>query len=1217
MNRFLTLLLMSSLVFGQGWAQTTFNVDMTCAPEGFENVFVTGPWCGWCANDTYNTMTDPDGDGVYSVEVPDLTGLVEYKYAINGFADQENLVNDMVDGATCAPITDYSAYANRQMDAGSVANDYYGTCDGTCNDTPPPPGGTVLFRVDMSEYAGTYGTVNLNGEFNGWCGACATMTDDDGDMIYEYAVDLPGGVVEYKFTLDGWTSQEELNDGDPCTSTIDGYINRTLDVSGDMVLPAVCWNSCAVCASTAQCDIDFDFGEAEFGTSPEAGESFMPGEEGSPYYDIWHLLVPMTAAGLDSTYPPTLPIDSLIVLDNGVDGNGVLSGVVFTDVATNEAFHPEEIGLEVLVNNNGDSPSENTFLGGNQYCTAFQGVPSRAGQYDVTIDLEAWATIFTPFNAPYTYHYQMLVVDPNPAGCTDPQACNYNPDSAEDDGSCVYGDCPATLWDVIVDSPDHTLLEVALLSTGVFEIVDLAPALTVVAPTDAAFVALVEALEITFEDLLSLEPLGDILAYHMFTEEVFSSDLSDGQLIETYQGSEVGISINQDGVFVNDAQITVADIAADNGVLHVIDQVLLPPPPAPTTVVDIIASSNDFGILEEALLISDLVDPLMGEGPFTVFAPTDAAFEELSGATGITVNELLGLEGLTDLLLSHVVGANALSTDLSDGQSITTLLGDDILVTISATGVFINDAQVVVADLVADNGVVHVIDAVLVNDESVFEIVGCMDPMACNFVPFASTDDGSCTFFCGCTDPEACNYDPQAEADDGSCCNCESGIHPLPYLNQTWKFSIESGAISIGPEPGSTEWYASPEGGLVDFQYDDRWTFTPGGTMHYNNNGSTMNPFDGYVETLMSVAPTTYSYDPAGFLSLPSITIDPLIVDGAIEICGWVGIWDSGPEYAIVELTETTLVLSALQQGGDCVNPVGSGYFTLKFEASEPDSFVDENGLCLAGCLDLAACNYVPYAEYDDGSCDYSCQGCTNEVALNFDAEATIDDGSCVLVSCEDVGNALWDMEVDMGLHLPPTDVLMHGAEAQTEWIIHLPSVVSEPSSGQLFAAQSWSDLEVSSLPPGIMVSMQTNEVLGGQQLCVEVTGVPEMPGTYMVQTTGLLTVSVFGSPFEIGTYVTETEVEILANPNPIPGCAYEGAVNFVSYADLDDGTCLYAGCTDPEALNFYPFITLDDGSCLFGDAVGPTCPSDIDQDGAVTTSDLLTLLSTFGIECE
>ena len=114
--------------------------------------------------------------------------MVEYKYAINGLSDLENLVNDMFAGATCGPVTDYSSYANRQVDAGFVANDYYGTCDGTCNDVPPPPGGTVLFRVDMSEYAGSYGSVNLNGSFNGWCGSCAPMTDVNGDMIYELAV---------------------------------------------------------------------------------------------------------------------------------------------------------------------------------------------------------------------------------------------------------------------------------------------------------------------------------------------------------------------------------------------------------------------------------------------------------------------------------------------------------------------------------------------------------------------------------------------------------------------------------------------------------------------------------------------------------------------------------------------------------------------------------------------------------------------------------------------------------------------------------------------------------------------------------------------------------------------------------------------------------------------------------------------------------------------
>lgn len=227
-------------------AGVTFNVDVSCAPA-FDNLFVTGPWCGWCANDEYNTMTDDDGDGIYSVTITDLTDTVEYKYAINGFADQENLVNDMVDGASCAPITDFSGYANRTVVVGSETNDYYGTCDGTCNDEVAAVGGTVLFQVDMSEYAGTYNQVNLNGSFNGWCGSCAVMTDENADGIYELAVELAADTIEYKFTVDGWSAQEEFAEGTACTSTIDGYTNRNYIVTGDATLDVVCWNSCSAC----------------------------------------------------------------------------------------------------------------------------------------------------------------------------------------------------------------------------------------------------------------------------------------------------------------------------------------------------------------------------------------------------------------------------------------------------------------------------------------------------------------------------------------------------------------------------------------------------------------------------------------------------------------------------------------------------------------------------------------------------------------------------------------------------------------------------------------------------------------------------------------------------------------------------------------------------------------------------------------------------------
>lgn len=270
-----------------------------------------------------------------------------------------------------------------------------------------------------------------------------------------------------------------------------------------------------------------------------------------------------------------------------------------------------------------------------------------------------------------------------------------------------------TVVDVVVNSEDHTLLEAAVIQA------DLAGALsgegpfTVFAPTDAAFTTLIEALEITTDDLLALPNLADILLYHVVQASAASSSLSDGQMVTTMLGSDVTISIMDGTVMVNDATVTVADIAADNGIVHVIDAVLLPPTPETNTVVDVIVNSEDHTLLEAAVGAAGLVDALNAEGPFTVFAPTDAAITALVEALEITAEDLLALDGLGDILLYHVVNATALSTDLEDGQAVTTLLGEDVTISIMDGTVMVNEATVTVADISADNGVVHVIDAVL------------------------------------------------------------------------------------------------------------------------------------------------------------------------------------------------------------------------------------------------------------------------------------------------------------------------------------------------------------------------------------------------------------------------------------------------------------------------------------------------------------------------
>jgi len=207
--------------------------------------------------------------------------------------------------------------------------------------------------------------------------------------------------------------------------------------------------------------------------------------------------------------------------------------------------------------------------------------------------------------------------------------------------------------------------------------------------------------------------------YHVVGASALSTDLSDGQMIATLNGADVTVTINANGVFINNAQVILADIIADNGVVHVIDAVLVPAQPT-NTILDVVVNSDVHNTLEAAVLAAGLQGALSGPGPLTLFAPTDAAFAALpAGTVEALLADPTGL--LTQILLYHVVGASALSTDLSDGQMIATLNGADVTVTINGSGVFINNAQVIVADIIADNGVVHVIDAVLVPASNVTE----------------------------------------------------------------------------------------------------------------------------------------------------------------------------------------------------------------------------------------------------------------------------------------------------------------------------------------------------------------------------------------------------------------------------------------------------------------------------------------------------------------
>jgi len=278
-----------------------------------------------------------------------------------------------------------------------------------------------------------------------------------------------------------------------------------------------------------------------------------------------------------------------------------------------------------------------------------------------------------------------------------------------------------TIYDIVSNSADHTTLKVAVDACSLDGALSGAGPLTLFAPTDAAFNLLPSG---TVAALLNDIPqLTDILLHHVVQGSVMSSMLSNNQVVTTLNGTDVTVTINTSGVFIDNALVTVADVIADNGVVHIIDAVLLPPTPS-NTIYDIVSNSNDHTILNTAIIACGLGGYLSAAGPFTLFAPTDAAFNLLpSGTVAALLNDI---PQLTDILKHHVVADSVMSTMLSNNQVVTTLLGTDITVTINANGVFIDNAQVIVADLVADNGVVHVIDAVLLPpapSNSIYDIV--------------------------------------------------------------------------------------------------------------------------------------------------------------------------------------------------------------------------------------------------------------------------------------------------------------------------------------------------------------------------------------------------------------------------------------------------------------------------------------------------------------
>ncbi|NDJ53607.1 MAG: fasciclin domain-containing protein, partial [Chloroflexi bacterium] len=236
---------------------------------------------------------------------------------------------------------------------------------------------------------------------------------------------------------------------------------------------------------------------------------------------------------------------------------------------------------------------------------------------------------------------------------------------------------------------------------------------TVFAPTDDAFAMALGELGLTAEELLAdTDLLTAVLQYHVVPGRLLAEDvLGAAPLIETVGGELVQVGVGVEGAFIGNAEngfanIVTTDLEASNGVIHVIDAVILPPSAAAGEA-DIVATADGagtFATLLAAATEAGLAETLTNAGPFTVFAPTDEAFQALLDELGVTAEELLAREDLADILLYHV------ALGVLDSEAVT---GTDSIVMLNGDVLPVESIQINTVDVAASNGIIHIIDAVL------------------------------------------------------------------------------------------------------------------------------------------------------------------------------------------------------------------------------------------------------------------------------------------------------------------------------------------------------------------------------------------------------------------------------------------------------------------------------------------------------------------------
>ena len=289
--------------------------------------------------------------------------------------------------------------------------------------------------------------------------------------------------------------------------------------------------------------------------------------------------------------------------------------------------------------------------------------------------------------------------------------------SCEKDDTPVPAPAPAlkSITEIVSTDTSFSLLKQAVVRAGLAD--DLSTgSFTVFAPNNAAFRT--TGIDSALISTLDSTDLVDILTYHVRGTKIMSTDLQSSQAVASLQGANLYVSKNNNGVFVNGIKVNAADINASNGVIHVIEKVIVEVPTE--SIADIVSGNPNFSTLLAAVVKADLVSVFSGSGNYTVFAPTNDAFAA-AGLTPEVINDpSLPVAAVVAILKAHAIGTNVFASDLIQGSTAATLQPNATL-TIGTNppsiklvgGVNTEASNITAANIVTTNGVIHVIDKVL------------------------------------------------------------------------------------------------------------------------------------------------------------------------------------------------------------------------------------------------------------------------------------------------------------------------------------------------------------------------------------------------------------------------------------------------------------------------------------------------------------------------